>query len=210
MQISKNDKIYIAGHNGLVGSAILRNLKKKGFKKIITVSRKKLNLTDQKKTFNFLKKNKPKFIFIAAAQVGGINANNSLRASFIYENLVIQNNLINGSFLAGIKKLIFLGSSCVYPRDCKQPIKEEYLLTGPLEKTNEPYAVAKIAGIKLCESYNYQYKTDYISIMPCNTYGPGDNYNLNSSHFLPALIKKIHKLKINKKKYPKFMGHRET
>ncbi len=199
MQISKNDKIYIAGHNGLVGSAILRNLKKKGFKKIITVSRKKLNLTDQKKTFNFLKKNKPKFIFIAAAQVGGINANNSLRASFIYENLVIQNNLINGSFLAGIKKLIFLGSSCVYPRDCKQPIKEEYLLTGPLEKTNEPYAVAKIAGIKLCESYNYQYKTDYISIMPCNTYGPGDNYNLNSSHFLPALIKKIHKLKINKK-----------
>ena len=199
MKIKKNDKIYVAGHTGLVGSAIIRNLKTNGYKNIITATRNKIDLMDQKKTLNFLKKIKPKFIFIAAAHVGGINANNIFRATFIYNNLTIQNNLINGAFQAGVKKLIFLGSSCVYPKDCKQPIKEEYLLSGPLEKTNEPYAVAKIAGIKLCESYNHQYKTDYLSIMPCNTYGPGDNYNLNSSHFLPALLKKIHQIKKKKK-----------
>ncbi|MDC3174075.1 GDP-L-fucose synthase [Candidatus Pelagibacter sp.] len=198
MKIKKNDKIYVAGHTGLVGSAIIRNLKINGYTNIITATRNKIDLMNQKKTLNFLKKIKPKFIFIAAAHVGGINANNIFRATFIYNNLTIQNNLINGAFQAGVKKLIFLGSSCVYPKDCKQPIKEEYLLSGPLEKTNEPYAVAKIAGIKLCESYNHQYKTDYLSIMPCNTYGPGDNYNLNSSHFLPALLKKIHQIKKKK------------
>ncbi len=194
MKIKKTDKIYVAGHLGLVGSAIVRNLKARGYTKIITATRKKIDLMSQKKTSNFLKKIKPKFIFIAAAHVGGINANNIYKATFIYNNLTIQNNLINGAYQAGVKKLIFLGSSCVYPKDCKQPIKEDYLLTGPLEKTNEPYAVAKIAGIKLCESYNHQYKTNYLSIMPCNTYGPEDNYNLNTSHFLPALLKKIHKI----------------
>ncbi len=194
MKIKKTDKIYVAGHLGLVGSAIVRNLKARGYTKIITATRKKIDLMSQKKTSNFLKKIKPKFIFIAAAHVGGINANNIFKATFIYNNLTIQNNLINGAYQAGVKKLIFLGSSCVYPKDCKQPIKEDYLLTGPLEKTNEPYAVAKIAGIKLCESYNHQYKTNYLSIMPCNTYGPEDNYNLNTSHFLPALLKKIHKI----------------
>jgi len=198
MEIKKSDKIYVAGHLGLVGSAIVRNLKSKGYKKIITATRKKIDLMNQKKTLNFLRKTKPKFIFIAAAQVGGINANNIFKATFIYNNLTIQNNLINGAYQAGVKKLIFLGSSCVYPKECKQPIKEDYLLTGPLEKTNEPYAVAKIAGIKLCESYNHQYKTDFLSIMPCNTYGPEDNYNLNTSHFLPALLKKIHKIKKKK------------
>ena len=200
MKIKKNDKIFVAGHLGLVGSAIVRNLKAKGYKKIITATRKKIDLMNQKKTFNFLKKIKPKFIFIAAAHVGGINANNIFKATFIYNNLVIQNNLIHGAYQAGVKKLIFLGSSCVYPKECKQPIKEDYLLTGPIEKTNEPYAVAKIAGIKLCESYNHQYKTDYLCIMPCNTYGPEDNYNLNTSHFLPALLKKIHKIKKNNEK----------
>jgi len=200
MKIKKNDKIFVAGHLGLVGSAIVRNLKAKGYKKIITATRKKIDLMNQKKTFNFLKKIKPKFIFIAAAQVGGIHANNIFKATFIYNNLVIQNNLIHGAYQAGVKKLIFLGSSCVYPKECKQPIKEDYLLTGPLEKTNEPYAVAKIAGIKLCESYNHQYKTDYLCIMPCNTYGPEDNYNLNTSHFLPALLKKIHKIEKNNEK----------
>jgi GDP-L-fucose synthase len=204
--IKKDDKIYIAGHTGLVGSAILRLLKKKNYKKIVTISSKILDLTDQKKTFNFLKREKPKFIFIAAAKVGGIYANNIYKAEFIYQNLSIQNNLIHGAYLAGVKNLIFLGSSCVYPRNCKQPINEKYLLTNALEKTNEPYAIAKIAGIKLCEFYNYQYKTNYKCIMPSNTYGPGDNYNLSTSHFLPALIKKIHQIKIGKDKKLKLWG----
>lgn len=204
--IKKDDKIYIAGHTGLVGSAILRLLKKKKYKKLVTISSKILDLTDQKRTFNFLKREKPKFIFIAAAKVGGIYANNIYKAEFIYQNLCIQNNLIHGAYLAGVKNLIFLGSSCVYPRSCKQPINEKYLLTNALEKTNEPYAIAKIAGIKLCEFYNYQYKTNYKCIMPSNTYGPGDNYNLSTSHFLPALIKKIHQIKIGKEKKLKLWG----
>jgi len=204
--MKKHDKIYVAGHTGLVGSAILRLLKKKDYRNIIIASSKKLNLTDQKKTFNFLKKNKPKFIFIAAAKVGGIKDNNTCKADFIYQNLSIQNNLIHGAYLAGIKNIIFLGSSCVYPSSCKQPIKEEQLLTGALEKTNEPYALAKISGIKLCESYNFQYKTNYKSIMPCNTYGPNDNYHSEKSHFLPALIKKIHNIKIGKERKLKLWG----
>ena len=204
--INKNTKIFVAGHNGLVGSAILRKLKKLGYKKLITVNRKKVDLTNQSKTFNFIKKTKPKFIFICAAKVGGILANDNFKADFIYQNLQIQNNLIHSAYLNGIKNLIFLGSSCIYPRNCKQPIKEKYLLSGILEKTNEPYAIAKIAGIKLCESYNFQYKTNYLCIMPTNCYGPGDNYNSLTSHFLPALIQKIHNVKIKKTKTIKVWG----
>lgn len=198
--MNKNIKIYIAGHKGLVGSAIERLLKKKGFKKIITKTRSQLDLTDQKKVFNFLKNNKPDVIFLAAAKVGGIATNNKLRGEFIYENLTIQNNIIHSAFLNKINRLIFLGSSCVYPRNCAQPIKEKYLLTGPLEKTNEPYAIAKIAGIKLCESYNKQYNTNYLCLMPCNTFGVNDNFDSETSHFFPALIKKIYnQTKKNKK-----------
>ena len=204
--INKNTKIFVAGHNGLVGSTILRKLKKLGYKKLITVNRKKVDLTNQSKTFNFIKKTKPKFIFICAAKVGGILANDNFKADFIYQNLQIQNNLIHSAYLNGIKNLIFLGSSCIYPRNCKQPIKEKYLLSGILEKTNEPYAIAKIAGIKLCESYNFQYKTNYLCIMPTNCYGPGDNYNSLTSHFLPALIQKIHNVKIKKTKTIKIWG----
>lgn len=196
--INKNTKIFLAGHNGLVGSAILRRLIFNGYKNIITASRSELDLFNQKKVFSFLKKNKPKAIIIAAARVGGILANNNFKAEFIYENLCIQNNLIHSAYLNNIKNLIFLGSSCVYPKNSKQPIKENYLLSGRLEKTNEPYAVAKIAGIKMCESYNYQYKTNYKCLMPTNTYGPNDNYNLNTSHFLPAFIQKVHDYKYKK------------
>jgi GDP-L-fucose synthase len=196
--INKSAKIFLAGHNGLVGSAILRRLIFNGYKNIITASRLELDLFDQKKVFNFLRKNKPKAIIIAAARVGGILANNNFKAEFIYENLCIQNNLIHSAYLNHIKNLIFLGSSCVYPKNSKQPIKETYLLSGELEKTNEPYAVAKIAGIKMCESYNYQYKTNYKCLMPTNTYGPNDNYNLNTSHFFPAFIQKVHDYKYKK------------
>ena len=196
--ITKNSKIFLAGHNGLVGSAILRRLNILGYKNILTVDKKKLDLTNQKKVFLFLKRNRPQAIIIAAAKVGGINANNKYRADFIYENLAIQNNLIHSAFLNKIKNLIFLGSSCVYPRNSKQPIKEKYILTGSLEHTNEPYAIAKIAGIKMCESYNIQYGTNYKCLMPSNTYGPNDNYNLDNSHFFPALIRKIHDAKIKK------------
>ena len=196
--ITKNSKIFLAGHNGLVGSAILRRLNILGYKNILTVDKKKLDLTNQKKVFLFLKRNRPQAIIIAAAKVGGINANNKYRANFIYENLAIQNNLIHSAFLNKIKNLIFLGSSCVYPKNSKQPIKEKYLLTGLLEHTNEPYAIAKIAGIKMCESYNIQYGTNYKCLMPSNTYGPNDNYNLQNSHFFPALIRKIHDSKIKK------------
>ena len=198
--INRKSKIYVAGHKGLVGSAILRKLKEEGYKKIIFADKKKLDLTNQSKVFNFIKKNKPDFIFLAAAKVGGILSNNKYKAEFIYNNLSIQLNVINSAHKCGIKNLIFLGSSCVYPRDCKQPIKETYLLNGKLEKTNDAYSIAKIAGIKMCESYNKQYKTNYKCLMPTNTFGPGDNYNLENSHFLPALIKKIHSCKINKKK----------
>ena len=196
--ITKNSKIFLAGHNGLVGSAILRRLNFLGYKNIITAKKKKLDLTNQKKVFLFLKRYRPQAIIIAAAKVGGINANNKYRADFIYENLAIQNNLIHSAFLNKIKNLIFLGSSCVYPKNSKQPIKEKYLLTGSLEHTNEPYAIAKIAGIKMCESYNIQYETNYKCLMPSNTYGPNDNYNLHNSHFFPALIRKIHDAKIKK------------
>ncbi|MDC0601295.1 GDP-L-fucose synthase [Candidatus Pelagibacter sp.] len=198
--INLNSKIYIAGHKGLVGSAIFRQLKKKGYKKILTVDKSKLDLTNQSKVYNFLKKEKPKFIFIAAAKVGGIYSNSNYPAEFIHNNLIIQNNIIHSAYLCNIKDLIFLGSSCVYPKLCKQPIKEDYLLNGPLEKTNEAYAVAKIAGIKMCESYNLQFKTNYKCLMPTNTFGPNDNYDTLNSHFFPSLIKKIHEIKIKGKK----------
>ncbi len=203
----KKDKIFLAGHNGLVGSAVLRRLKKLNYKNVIVVSKKKLNLLNQNKVFNFLKKNKISSVIICAARVGGIKANNDYKANFIYENLEIQNNLIHASKMNNIKNLIFLGSSCVYPKFCKQPIKEEYLLTGELEKTNEPYAVAKIAGIKLCEAYNFQYKTSYKCLMPTNTFGPGDNYDPIESHFLPALIRKIHICKMKNTKILELWGN---
>ena len=198
--INLKSKIYVAGHKGLVGSAIIRKLKKKGYKNIIFRSKKQLDLKNQKKVYSFLKRNKPDFIFIAAAKVGGIYSNDKYRAEFIFDNLSIQANIIHSAYLCGIKNLIFLGSSCVYPRNCKQPIKESYLLTGELEKTNDAYAIAKIAGIKMCESYNIQYKTNYKCLMPTNTFGPNDNYDTLNSHFLPALIKKVHDLKLNNKK----------
>ena len=193
--------IYVAGHNGLVGSAIVRELKKKGFKKIIVASRKQLDLTDQGKVLKFLKKKKPDFIIIAAAKVGGIYSNNKYKAEFIYENLMIQTNIIHSAFLCKIDNLIFLGSSCIYPKKCKQPIKEEYLLTGKLENTNDAYAIAKIAGIKMCQSYNEQYKTNYKCLMPTNTFGPNDDYHPFNSHFVPSLIRKIHEAKIKNKKH---------
>ena len=198
--INHKSKIYIAGHKGLVGSAILRRLKKIGFKKILTANRSKIDLTNQSKVYNFLKKEKPSFIFIAAAKVGGIYSNNKYPAEFMHNNLTIQNNIIHAAYLSGIKNLIFLGSSCVYPRLCKQPIKENYLLSGELEKTNEAYAIAKIAGIKMCESYNRQYKTNYKCLMPTNTFGPNDSYDKLNSHFFPSLIRKVHELKIKNKK----------
>ena len=198
--IDLNSKIFVAGHNGLVGSAIVRKLKKKGYKNIITMNRSKLDLTNQKKVYNFIKNIKPKFIFIAAAKVGGIKLNENFKADMIYNNLAIQTNLIDSAYKSGVKDLLFLGSSCVYPRNCKQPIKEEFLLTNLLEKTNDAYAIAKIAGIKMCESYNEQFKTNYKCIMPTNTFGPNDKYDEFGSHFFPALIKKIHEFKIRNKK----------
>ena len=205
--INLQSKIYVAGHKGLVGSAIVRQLKKKGYKKIIFVDRSKLDLTNQLKVLKFLKRKKPDFIFIAAAKVGGIYSNNKYKAQFIYENLTIQSNLIHSAYLCGIKNLISLGSSCVYPRNCKQPIKESYLLDGKLESTNDAYAVAKIAGIKMCQSYNEQYKTNYKCLMPTNTFGLNDNYDNLNSHFFPALIKKIHKVKKSKKNFLTLWGN---
>ena len=198
--------IFLAGHNGLVGSAIHRKLLKKKFKNIITIDRKKLDLLNQKAVFNFIKRKKPKIVIIAAAKVGGVHHNNIHGADFIYENLQIQSNLIYSSFKNKVKRIIFLGSSCIYPKKSKQPINERYLLSGKLEETNEPYAVAKIAGIKMCEAYNKQYKTKYLCLMPTNTYGPNDNYNTQNSHFFPALIKKAHECKIKKKKLFKVWG----
>ena len=197
--INLYSKIYVAGHNGLVGSAILRKLKKIGYRNILIANRKKLDLTKQLNVLKFLKKNKPDFIFLAAAKVGGVYSNNMYKADYLYENLAIQSNVINGAYLSGVKDLIFLGSSCIYPKKCKQPIKESYLLTGELEPTNDAYALAKIAGIKMCESYNQQYKTNYKCLMPTNTFGPNDNYDGLNSHFFPALIKKVDKLKNSKK-----------
>lgn len=205
--MNKKDRIFLAGHKGLVGSAVLRKFKKLNYKNIILANKKELNLLDQSKVFNFLKKKKIKSIIICAAKVGGIKANNDFKGNFIYENLTIQNNLIHGAKINNIKNLIFLGSSCVYPRNCKMPIKEEYLLNGSLEKTNEPYAIAKIAGIKLCEAYNFQYKTNFKCLMPTNCFGPEDNYDPVSSHFLPALLSKIHYAKISKKKYVNLWGN---
>jgi GDP-L-fucose synthase len=193
--IDKNAKIYVAGHRGMVGSALLRRLQQASYSNILTRTHAELDLLDQAETHAFLAREKPDFIFIAAAIVGGINANNTFRADFIYRNLMVEANLIHGAWLAGVKRLCFLGSSCIYPRDCPQPIKEDYLLTGPLEPTNEPYAIAKIAGIKLCESYNRQHGTQYFSAMPTNLYGPNDNYDLAKSHVLPALIRKAHEAK---------------
>lgn len=195
--INKNSIIYIAGHNGMVGSSIHRCLSKLGYQNIITSSRTKLDLRNQSKVFNFFKRKKIDAVIIAAAKVGGINANNLYRADFIYDNLTIQNNIIKASFDNGIKDLIFLGSSCIYPKFAKQPIKEDHLLSGILEKTNEPYAIAKIAGLKLCESFNIQYNTNYKCLMPCNLFGPKDNYDLENSHFFPALISKIFSAKLN-------------
>ncbi len=197
-------KIYVAGHRGMVGSAIVRGLGRaagsdhkffESVPEIITRSRDELDLLDQGAVAAFLAKAKPDYVFMAAARVGGIHANNSYRAEFIYENLMIEANIIHGAYKAGIVNLMFLGSSCIYPRDCPQPIKEESLLTGPLEQTNEPYALAKIAGVKLAESYNRQYGMNYVSLMPTNLYGPGDNYDLENSHVLPALIRKAHEAK---------------
>lgn len=204
--LNKNSKILLAGHTGLVGSAILRLLKKKKYQNIVTASTKQINFLDQSRTYSFLKTNKFKAVIVAAAKVGGIKANNRLRAQFIFENLQIQNNLIHGSYLSGVKDLLFLGSSCVYPKDCKQPMKESYLLNGKLEQTNEPYAIAKIAGIKMCENYNLQYKTNYKCIMPTNTFGPNDNYDSEYSHFFPALLKKIIIAKKRNKKFITLWG----
>ena len=194
--MEKSSKIFVAGHNGLVGSAIAKNLSQKGFTNIITRTRGELNLTNTTDVNNFFETEKPDYVFLAAAKVGGIIANNVYRADFIYENLMIQNNVIHQSYVHGVKKLLFLGSTCIYPKNCPQPMKEEYLLTDELEYTNEPYAVAKIAGIKMCESYNIQYNTNFISVMPTNLYGPNDNFDLEKSHVLPALLRKVHLAKL--------------
>ena len=190
--MNKNSVIYIAGHRGLVGSAILSNLKSKGYNNILTRTAAELDLRNQEAVESFFEEEKPEYVFLAAAKVGGIIANNTYRADFIYDNLQIQNNVIHSAYKTGVKKLLFLGSTCIYPKECPQPMKEEYLLTDVLEYTNEPYAIAKIAGIKMCESYNIQYGTNFFSVMPTNLYGPNDNFDLEKSHVLPALIRKIH------------------
>jgi GDP-L-fucose synthase len=193
--MKKSDRIYVAGHKGLVGSAIVRKLQAEGYPNLILRSHRELDLMRQAEVEAFFKAEKPDYVFLAAAKVGGILANNTYPAEFIYENLLIETNVIHHAYKAGVKKLLFLGSSCIYPRDCPQPMKEEYLLSGKLEPTNEPYAIAKIAGIKMCQSYNRQYGTRFISVMPTNLYGPGDNFDLETSHVLPALIRKFHEAK---------------
>ncbi len=190
--MKKIEKIYIAGHRGLVGSAIIKNLKSKGYFNFVTRTHKELDLTNQQEVVDFFADEKPDYVILAAAKVGGIVANNTYRGEFIYENLMIQNNVIHQSYVHGVKKLLFLGSTCIYPKNSPQPMKEEYLLTSELEYTNEPYAIAKIAGIKMCESYNIQYNTNFISVQPTNLYGPNDNFDLEKSHVLPALIRKMH------------------
>ena len=194
--MDKNAKIYVAGHRGMVGSAIVRRLTDLGYANVVTRSHAELDLTNQQAVTDFLSTERPDYIFMAAAKVGGIQANNIYRAEFLYQNLMIEANIVHAAWQAGIKRMLFLGSSCIYPRDCPQPIREDYLLTGPLEQTNEPYAIAKIAGVKLCESYNRQYGTSYVSAMPTNLYGPNDNYDLANSHVLPALIRKAHEAKL--------------
>ncbi|MEE8389051.1 MAG: GDP-L-fucose synthase [Acidiferrobacterales bacterium] len=195
--MDKDSKIYIAGHRGLVGSAILRRLGEKGYTNIITRSHGELDLTEQGAVQEFLNNEKPEYVFLCAAKVGGILANKTYPAEFIHQNVVIQANIIHESYKSGVRRLLFLGSSCIYPRECPQPMKEEYLLTGSLEQTNRPYAVAKIAGIEMCWAYNRQYRTQYLAIMPTNLYGPGDNYDLENSHVLPALIRKMHEAKLS-------------
>lgn len=190
--MKKNDKIFIAGHRGLVGSAIVKTLKAQGYTNLLTKTHQALNLLDQQKVNDFFAQEKPDYVILAAAKVGGILANNTYRGEFIYNNLTIQCNVLEASRINQVKRLLFLGSSCIYPRNCPQPMKEEYLLSSYLEETNEPYAVAKIAGIKMCEAYNYQYHTDFISVMPTNLYGPNDNFDLQNSHVLPALLRKFH------------------
>jgi GDP-L-fucose synthase len=195
--MEKSSKIYIAGHRGMVGSAIMQNLKQKGFNNIIYRTSKELDLKNQSAVNTFFETEKPEYVFLAAAKVGGILANNTYKADFLYENLMIQNNVIHAGYINRIKKLLFLGSSCIYPRLAPQPLKEEYLLTGELEPTNEPYAIAKIAGIKMCDAYRFQYGCNFVSVMPTNLYGPNDNYDLNNSHVLPALLRKFHEAKTN-------------
>ncbi|XAZ20410.1 GDP-L-fucose synthase (plasmid) [Sinorhizobium sp. B11] len=194
--MDRQAKIYVAGHRGMVGSAIVRRLLDGGYDNIVTRTHEELDLANQQAVTAFLAKETPDFIFMAAAKVGGIHANNTFRADFLYTNLLIEANITNAAWQAGVHRMLFLGSSCIYPRDCPQPIREDYLLTGPLEQTNEPYAIAKIAGIKLCENYNRQYGTQYVSAMPTNLYGPNDNYDLNNSHVLPALVRKAHEAKV--------------
>jgi len=200
------NKIYVAGHSGMVGSAIIRKLQKEGYKNIITRTSKQLDLRDQKDVGNFFKEEKPEYVFIAAAVVGGIHANNTYQAKFLYDNLMIQNNVIHNSYITGIKKLLFLGSSCIYPKLAPQPLKEEYLLTGLIEQTNEPYAIAKIAGIKMCDAYRSQYGCNFISAMPTSLYGPNDNYDLNNSHVLPALLRKFHTAKTENSPFVEIWG----
>jgi GDP-L-fucose synthase len=204
--MDKNSKIYIAGHRGLVGSAIVRNLKDKGYNNIIGRTHKELDLTNQAAVEQFFQEEKPEHVFLAAAKVGGIGANSSYPADFIMDNLLIQCNVIKSAFNNKVKKVMFLGSSCIYPKMCSQPIKEEYLLSGYLEQTNEAYALAKICGLKMCQFYNEQYKTNYISVMPTNLYGPNDNFDLNNSHVLPALIRKFHEAKVQNKAYVEVWG----
>ncbi|QAZ40129.1 GDP-fucose synthetase [Methylibium sp. Pch-M] len=194
--MNKNTRIFVAGHRGMVGSAIVRRLQAAGYTGVLTASREQLDLLDQRAVHAFLAEHRPEYCVVAAAKVGGIAANDRYRADFLYENLLIEANLIHGAHLAGVQRLLFLGSSCIYPRDCPQPIREDSLLTGPLEATNEPYAIAKIAGIKLCESYNRQYGRQYVSAMPTNLYGPNDNYDLATSHVLPALLRKAHEARL--------------
>ena len=198
--MKKNSRIYVAGHKGLVGSAILRRLAGRGITNLLIRSHRELDLTRQAEVEAFLDQERPEYVFLAAARVGGILANSTYPADFIYENLMIQSNVIHASCRSGVKKLLFLGSSCIYPRDCPQPMKEEHLLSGKLEATNEPYAVAKIAGIRMCQSYNRQFGTRFISVMPTNLYGPGDNFDLETSHVLPALIRKFHEAKLRSQK----------
>lgn len=197
MRIPRHAKIFVAGHSGMVGSALVRALKARGYTNLLTRDRRQLDLLDQYAVHAFFATERPDYVFLAAAKVGGIHANNNLRAEFIYQNLVIETNVINAAHEAGVQRLLFLGSSCIYPRACPQPIKEEYLLTGPLEPTNEPYAIAKIAGVKLCEAYCAQYGRDYLSLMPANLYGPNDNYDLEHSHVLPALLRKAHEARLS-------------
>lgn len=198
--MDKNSKIYVAGHKGLVGSAIVRLLEKKGYENLILKTREELNLLNQQAVTDFFKKEKPEYVFLAAAKVGGIMANNNQPADFIYENLIIQTNIVHNSYSNGVKKLLFLGSSCIYPKLASQPLKEEYLLTGELEPTNKSYSLAKIAGIIMCQSYNKQHGANFISVMPTNIYGPNDNFDLKNAHALPALIRKFHEAKTNNEK----------